>query len=38
MKITINNIINFIKEKQNFIITDEQVEEIIKYFIKMLKI
>ena len=28
MKITIDNIINFMKEKQKVIITDEQVEEI----------
>ena len=32
MEITIDNIINFIKEKQKVIITDEQVEEIKKYF------
>ena len=32
MKITIDNIINFMKEKQKVIITDEQVEEIKKYF------
>jgi hypothetical protein len=38
MKITIDNIINFMKEKQKVIITDEQVEEIKKHFIKMLKI
>ena len=34
MKITIDNIINFMKEKQEVIITDEQVEEIKKYFYK----
>ena len=34
MKITIDNIINFMKEKQKVIITDEQVEEIKKYFYK----
>ncbi len=28
MQITIDNIINFMKEKQKVIITDEQVEEI----------
>ncbi len=28
MKITIDNIINFMKEKQKVIITDEQVKEI----------
>jgi hypothetical protein len=38
MKITIDNIINFMKEKQKVIITDEQVEEIKNIFIKMLKI
>jgi hypothetical protein len=32
MKITIDNIINFMKEKQKVIITDEQVEEIKKHF------
>ena len=32
MKITIDNIINFMKEKQKVIITDEQVEEIKEYF------
>ena len=32
MKISIDNIINFMKEKQKVIITDEQVEEIKKYF------
>ena len=32
MEITIDNIINFMKEKQKVIITDEQVEEIKKYF------
>ena len=32
MKITIDNIINFMKEKQEVIITDEQVEEIKNYF------
>ncbi len=37
MKITIDNIINFMKEKQKVIITDEQVEEIKNIFIKMLK-
>ena len=37
MKITINNIINFMKNKQNLIITDEQVKEIKNIFIKMLK-
>ena len=34
MKITIDNIINFMKEKQKVIITDEQVEEIKKHFYK----
>ena len=34
MKITIDNIINFMKEKQKVIITDEQVEEIKKNFYK----
>ena len=34
MKITIDNIINFMKEKQKVIITDEQVEEIKNYFYK----
>ena len=34
MKITINNIINFMKEKQKVIITDEKVEEIKKHFYK----
>ena len=38
MKITIDNIINFMKEKQKVIITDEQVEDIKNIFIKMLKI
>ena len=38
MKITIDNIINFMKEKQKVIITDEQVEEIKIIFIKMLRI
>ena len=38
MKITIDNIINFMKEKQKVIITDEQVEEIKNYFMKMLRI
>ena len=38
MKITIDNIINFMKEKQKVIITDEQVEEIKNTFIKMLRI
>ena len=28
MKVTIDNLINFMKEKQNIIITDEQVEKI----------
>ena len=32
MKITIDNIINFMKEKQKVIITNEQVEEIKNYF------
>jgi len=32
MEITIDNIINFMKEKQKVIITDEQVEEIKKLF------
>ena len=32
MKITIDNIINFMKEKQKVIITDEQVEEIKNHF------
>ena len=32
MEITIDNIINFMKEKQKVIITDEQVEEIKKHF------
>ena len=32
MKITIDNIINFMKEKQKVIITDEQVEEMKNYF------
>ena len=36
MKITIDNIINFMKEKQKVIMTDEQVEEIKKNY-KMLK-
>ena len=34
MEITIDNIINFMKEKQKVIITDEQVEEIKKHFYK----
>ena len=34
MKITVDNIINFMKEKQKVIMTDEQVEEIKKYFYK----
>ena len=34
MKITIDNIINFMKEKQKVIITDEQVEEIKNHFYK----
>ncbi len=34
MKITIDNIINFMKNKQNSIITDKQVKEIKKYFYK----
>ena len=34
MEITIDNIISFMKEKQKVIITDEQVEEIKKYFYK----
>ena len=34
MKITINNIINFMKDKQNLIITDKQVKEIKKHFYK----
>ena len=38
MKITIDNIINFMKEKQKVIITDEQVEEMKNYFMKMLRI
>ena len=38
MKVTIDNLINSMKEKQNIIITDEQVEEIKNNFIKMLKI
>jgi hypothetical protein len=37
MKITINNIIDFMKNKQNIIITDKQVKEIKNIFIKMLK-
>jgi hypothetical protein len=32
MKITVDNIINFMKEKQKVIITDEEVEEIKKHF------
>ena len=38
MNITIDNIINFMKEKQEVIITDEQVEEIKNTFVKMLRI
>ena len=38
MKITIDNLINFMREKENINITDEQVEEIKNIFIKMLKI
>ena len=34
MKITINNIIDFMKNKQNIIITDKQVKEIKKHFYK----
>ena len=34
MKITIDNMIKFMKKKQNFIITDEQVKEIKKHFYK----
>ena len=34
MKVTIDNLISFMKEKQNIIITDEQLEEIKKYFYK----
>ena len=34
MKITIDNIINFMKNKQNLIITDKQVKEIKKHFYK----
>ena len=34
MKIAINNIINFMKDKQNLIITDKQVKEIKKHFYK----
>ena len=34
MKITIDNIINFMKEKQKVIITNEQVEEMKKYYYK----
>ena len=34
MKITIDNIINFMKTKQNLIITDKQVKEIKKHFYK----
>ena len=37
MKITIDNIVNFMKNKQNLIITDKQVKEIKNIFIKMLK-
>ena len=34
MKITIDNIINFMKNKQNLVITDKQVKEIKKHFYK----
>ena len=34
MKITIGNIIDFMKTKQNLIITDKQVKEIKKHFYK----
>ena len=34
MKITIDDIINFMKDKQNLIITDKQVKEIKKHFYK----
>ena len=34
MKITIDNLINFMREKENINITDEQVEEIKKHFYK----
>ena len=34
MKVTIDNLINSMKEKQNIIITDEQLEEIKKHFYK----
>ena len=34
MRVTINNSISFMKEKQNIIITDEQLEEIKKHFYK----
>ena len=37
MKITINNIIYFMKNKQNLIITDKKVKEIKINFIEMLK-
>ena len=37
MKIAIDNIINFMKTKQNLFITDKQVKEIKNIFIKMLK-
>ena len=37
MKVTIDNLINFMREKENIIITDEQVEEIKKYFYKDVK-
>ncbi len=37
MKITVDNIINFMKTKQNLIINDKQVKEIKNIFIKMLK-
>ena len=34
MKITIDNLFNFMREKENIIITDEQIEEIKKHFSK----
>jgi len=34
MKITIDNLINFMRKKENIIITDEKVEEIKNYFYK----
>ena len=34
MKITIDNIVNFMKNKQNLIITDKQVKEIKQHFYK----